>query len=75
MSVTKRRRQAINRRQWIGDLRERWDLRLGRIPADATAVAICPCGARAWTTGESTPEDQQWFDDFDYAHADCEVSS
>ena len=76
MSVQKRRRQAINRRQWVADMRRRWDYYLDRIPADATRVSICSCGAKAWTTGDSaTVEDQEFFDNWDAMHADCEVEA
>lgn len=75
MSVSKRRQQAVNRREWVSDLRRRWDYRTGRIPHDATSVSACSCGARSWVTGESSADDRQWFDDFDAMHADCGAAS
>jgi hypothetical protein len=70
----KRRAKAIKRREWVADLRRRWDYYLDRIPSDATRVSICPCGARAWST-DDTVEDQEFFDNFDAIHADCEATS
>lgn len=46
------------------------------IPNDATTVAICSCGARAWATDGADPaETQEWFDDWNARHADCDTDA
>lgn len=70
MSVSKRRQQAINRRQWVTDLTHRHEDRRfyehGTIPPSATAVSLCSCGGRAFSREEHAD-----MSDFDAMHEYC----
>jgi hypothetical protein len=37
--------------------------------------AACPCGARLEWTGDLDADGQQWLEDWDTTHADCEVTA
>lgn len=63
-----RAKQAVtNRRHHSEDIAF---FNTGRIPASARAVAMCPCGARAFSRSGRGD-----LDDFNDAHAYCEVDA
>lgn len=74
MSAKMKRRARHDRRKRV--LTHRREIGVffagGAFPSSARACAMCPCGARAFTTDG----DDRFFDDFDDAHRYCdEVSS
>ncbi|GAA1138727.1 hypothetical protein [Nocardioides aquiterrae] len=81
--AARRRAKAAARRRWasadrpdgtvrVGELEELWDLRLGRIPRDAVAVMVCPCGTRMWIRDGATDEDWERFREDEAAHDYCD---
>ncbi len=68
----RRRRKAIQRRDWLLDLDVRWAFRLNRVPRYAAAVSYCSCGRTSWLMppawGEQPSRDD--FDDFYAAEND-----
>lgn len=72
MSAAKRREKAVKRRGWVAELRQERAMQRffvdGTIPADAKAVSMCSCGARAFTFAE---HDYEFSREFDEAHAYC----
>jgi hypothetical protein len=72
VSATRRREQAAKREAWLIELRQERAMQRffidGTIPADAQAVSICSCGARAFTFAA---DDYDFAREFDEAHACC----
>lgn len=66
----RRRAKAVVRREHVTELTHRREdaefYAHGAIPASSTAVALCSCGARAFTRDESGD-----LGDFEDAHAYC----
>ncbi|HKY57630.1 MAG TPA: hypothetical protein VJL80_06300 [Aeromicrobium sp.] len=77
----RRRAKAIARRENVARLVERIEDRAfyenGTIPASATAVNMCSCGAQMFFRGELSEDDWNAQDEWHYTHADCgsEVSA
>lgn len=67
MSVTKGRAKTVARRQWVHDLRERWDVR------QAISVTYCACGAVLWLGRNASDEDRDAHDLVVAGHDYCEV--
>lgn len=74
MSVQKRRRQAINRRQWVTEMDVRWSYYADRIPRSAIAVSKCGCGRTSWLLEGADDDERRAFDEDNDAHY-CEAAS
>lgn len=53
----KRRRKAIQRRQWVLDMDVRHAIANDRFPTHMLAGDICPCGRRSWILQGATEEE------------------